>query len=190
MQELNESLNELIARAQAGIAASDDLAALDSVRVSFLGKKGELTEQLKGLGKLSSEARPAAGQAINAAKQKVQLALDERRQSLEDAALAADLKASAVDVSLRGRGDTLGGRHPVTRTRARIEAIFRGAGFDVATALRLRMISTISPRSMCLPTIRLERCTIPSILAMTAYCGPIPRRYRFVRCRRMVCLSG
>ena len=132
MQELNESLNELIARAQAGIAASDDLAALDSVRVSFLGKKGELTEQLKGLGKLSSEARPAAGQAINAAKQKVQLALDERRQSLEDAALAADLKASAVDVSLRGRGNTLGGRHPVTRTRARIEAIFRGAGFDVA----------------------------------------------------------
>jgi hypothetical protein len=65
MPDLNESLNELTARAHVAIEASDDLAGLDLVRVDFLGKKGELTLQLKSLGKLSADERPAAGQAIN-----------------------------------------------------------------------------------------------------------------------------
>ena len=63
MQELNDSLTGLVERAQAEIERSEDLAALDSVRVAYLGKKGELTEQLKGLGKLSAEERPKAGAA-------------------------------------------------------------------------------------------------------------------------------
>lgn len=132
MQELNDSLQSLVARAQADIEQSDDLAALDAVRVAFLGKKGELTEQLKGLGKMSAEERPAAGQAINQAKQSVQQALDARRNALEDAALAEQLKAEAVDVTLPGRGQSVGGLHPVTRTLQRMEAIFSGAGFAVA----------------------------------------------------------
>jgi phenylalanyl-tRNA synthetase alpha chain len=131
MQELNDTLASLVERAQADIGRSEDLAVLDAVRVAFLGKKGELTEQLKGLGKLSADERPAAGQAINQAKQTVQQALEARKVALEDAVLAEQLKAEAVDVTLPGRGLATGGLHPVTRTRQRIEAIFAGAGFDV-----------------------------------------------------------
>jgi phenylalanyl-tRNA synthetase alpha chain len=109
-----------------------DLVALDDVRVAFLGKKGELTLQLKSLGKLSDTDRPSAGQAINKAKQSVQVALETRKDALESAALAEQLKADAVDVTLKGRGQTVGGLHPVTRTRERIESIFAGAGFGVA----------------------------------------------------------
>jgi len=132
MQELNDSLTSLVERAQAEIERSDDLAALDDVRVAYLGKKGELTEQLKGLGKLSAEERPQAGAAINAAKQTVQASLEARKDALEDAALAEQLKAEAVDVTLPGRGQSGGSLHPVTRTLRRIEAIFAGAGFSVA----------------------------------------------------------
>jgi phenylalanyl-tRNA synthetase alpha chain len=132
MQDLNESLNELTNRAHAAIEGSVDLVALDDVRVAFLGKKGELTQQLKSLGKLSDTDRPVAGQAINKAKQSVQVALEVRKDALESAALAEQLKADAVDVTLKGRGQTVGGLHPVTRTRERIESIFAGAGFGVA----------------------------------------------------------
>jgi phenylalanyl-tRNA synthetase alpha chain len=132
MQDLNESLDELTARAHAEIDGSGDLAALDGVRVAFLGKKGELTSQLKSLGKLSAEERPLVGQAINLAKEKLQVALEARKDALEAAALSEQLKAEAVDVTLKGRGQTSAGLHPVTRTRQRIEAIFGGAGFSVA----------------------------------------------------------
>jgi phenylalanyl-tRNA synthetase alpha chain len=132
MQDLNESLDDLTARAHTEIEGSGDIAALDSVRVAYLGKKGELTLQLKSLGQLSAEERPLAGQAINTAKQAVQAAFEARRDSLENAALAEQLQAEAVDVTLTGRGQTIGGVHPVTRTRERIEAIFAGAGFAVA----------------------------------------------------------
>ena len=126
-----QDLDQLVTRAREEIGASDDLAALDAVRVTYLGKKGALTEQLKALGKLSADERPAAGQAINQAKQAVQGALEERKAALEAAVLAEQLKADAVDVTLSGRGQVLGGMHPVTRTRERIEAIFAGAGFSV-----------------------------------------------------------
>jgi phenylalanyl-tRNA synthetase alpha chain len=126
------NLDALVNKAENEIAAASDLAALDSVRVSYLGKKGVLTEQLKGLGKLSAAERPAAGEAINKAKQAVQSALEDRKMALEDEALAEQLQAEAVDVTLPGRGQRVGGLHPVTRTRQRMENIFRGAGFDVA----------------------------------------------------------
>jgi len=132
MQELNDSLASLVERAQVDIERSEDLAALDAVRVAFLGKKGELTEQLKGLGKLSAEERPAAGAAINKAKQAVQASLEARKTTLEDVALAAQLKAEAVDVTLPGRGQSTGSLHPVTRTLRRMQQIFSGAGFSVA----------------------------------------------------------
>jgi phenylalanyl-tRNA synthetase alpha chain len=127
-----QDLDDLVTRAREQIAAASDLAELDAVRVDYLGKKGVLTEQLKGLGKLSAEERPAAGQAINKAKQVVQAALEASKAAMEDAALAEQLKAEAVDVTLAGRGQEIGGMHPITRTRERIEAIFAGAGFAVA----------------------------------------------------------
>ena len=119
-----QSLNDLVQQAEAAIAAADDLTALDAVRVLYLGKKGELTALMKGLSQLPAEERPAAGQEINSAKQSVQQQLGIRREAFEADALAKKLAAEAVDVTLPGRGQELGGRHPVMRTMARIEKIF------------------------------------------------------------------
>jgi phenylalanyl-tRNA synthetase alpha chain len=126
-----QALSELIDRAASEIDAATDLAALDAVRVSYLGKKGELTARLKSLGQLPPEERSSAGQEINNAKQEVQAELNARRESLENAALEAKLAADAVDVSLPGRGLSTGGRHPVSRAQSRIERIFTNAGFGV-----------------------------------------------------------
>ena len=115
------------------VAASTQLAALDEVRVRWLGKKGALTEQLKSLGALPASERPAAGQKINEAKERVQNALEARKTSLENAEVERKLAAGRIDVTLPGRGEERGGLHPVTKARLRIERLFRRAGFDVAT---------------------------------------------------------
>ena len=128
-----ETLSALVERALADVNASADLVRLDEVRVRVLGKKGALTEQLKGLGALAAAERPAAGQRINQAKATIQAALEAQRERLEAAALDADLATGMIDVTLPGRGQEQGGLHPVTRTRLRIERIFRDAGFQVAT---------------------------------------------------------
>ena len=125
-------LTSLIEQAQGEIAGCRDLSALDEVRVRWLGKKGVLTEQLKTLGRLSAAERPAAGQRINAAKETVQAALDERRARLERAEVDRALAAGTIDVTLPGRGEERGGLHPVTKARLRIEQLFRRAGFEVA----------------------------------------------------------
>ena len=127
------SLNELVEQALADLDKSATLAALDEVRVRLLGKKGLLTEQLKGLGKLSAAERPAAGQQINDAKASIQNALEMHRIRLEQATLERDLAKGAIDVTLPGRGQEPGGLHPVTRTRLRVERIFAQAGFQVAS---------------------------------------------------------
>jgi phenylalanyl-tRNA synthetase alpha chain len=126
-------LSELVQSAASEIAAAADLDALDAIRVAYLGKKGQLTTRLKALSSLPVEDRPAAGLEINRAKQDLQGRINQRRQALEDDALASRLAADAVDVTLPGRGRHVGGRHPVSRAMARIEKIFRNAGFGVRT---------------------------------------------------------
>ncbi|HEY8569999.1 phenylalanine--tRNA ligase subunit alpha [Microbulbifer sp.] len=127
MQEL-QSLTE---QALALVAEAGDLAALDQVRVDYLGKKGQITEQLKGLGKLSAEERPAAGAKINEAKQQVQDAINVRREAMEKAAIEEKLAKETIDVTLPGRGEHQGSMHPITRTLRRIEEIFQRLGFSV-----------------------------------------------------------
>jgi phenylalanyl-tRNA synthetase alpha chain len=115
----------------AAVEAASDLAALDQVRVDYLGKSGALTAQLKALGSLPKEDRPAAGQAINRVKAEVQRAIEVRRGALEEAALAARLAEERLDVTLPGRGMPPGAPHPVMRTLERIEELFANAGFQV-----------------------------------------------------------
>jgi phenylalanyl-tRNA synthetase alpha chain len=126
------SLDELEQQALQEIAAATDSAALDDVRVRYLGKKGSLTEQLKQLGKLPAAERPVAGQEINRVKQGVQAVLEARRDVLKSAQLDAQLAGERIDVTLPGRGQASGGLHPVTLTLRRIEALFRPLGFTVA----------------------------------------------------------
>jgi len=128
-----QALSELVKQAESAIDSAADLSALDAVRVSYLGKNGELTARLKNLSKLPATERPAAGQEINEAKKSVQASLNAKRTALESDALADKLAADKVDVSLPGRGLSLGGRHPVSRAAFRIEKIFRDAGFGVRT---------------------------------------------------------
>ena len=128
-----DALSILVERALADVDASANLERLDDVRVRLLGKKGQLTEQLKGLGALPAAERPAAGQKINEAKAAIQAAIESRREALEADALDAELAKGAIDVTLPGRGQESGSLHPVTRTRLRIERIFMQAGFQVAT---------------------------------------------------------
>jgi phenylalanyl-tRNA synthetase alpha chain len=115
------------------VAACGDLAALEDARVRWLGKRGTLTEQLKSLGALDAAARPAAGARINEAKERVQAALEARREELRRADIERRLSVGRIDVTLPGRGEEPGGLHPVTKTRLRIETLFRRAGFDVAS---------------------------------------------------------
>jgi phenylalanyl-tRNA synthetase alpha chain len=128
-----EDAAQLLEKGREEIAACEDLAGLDEVRVRYLGKKGLLTGLLKSLGALSAEARPAAGQVINEAKQALQAALAARKEYLEAQGEQLAIDAERVDVTLPGRGETMGGLHPVTRTMRRMETIFRQAGFEVHT---------------------------------------------------------
>jgi phenylalanyl-tRNA synthetase alpha chain len=128
-----QDLTSLVGEALGEVAASADLSSLDDVRVRWLGKKGALTEQLKSLGGLPAAERPAAGQRINEAKERVQAAIEVRREALARAEVERELAAGRVDVTLPGRGEQRGGLHPVTLARLRIEEIFRRAGFEVAT---------------------------------------------------------
>lgn len=126
-----EKLQTLTRQALAAIALAQNPQELELLRVQFLGKKGTLTEQLKSLGALSPEQRPAAGAAINVAKQEVQAALSERKEILDAEEEARQLAAERIDVTLPGRRQSSGGLHPVTRTIERIENIFTSAGFSV-----------------------------------------------------------
>ena len=127
-----QQLEEVVGQAKAEIEGVSDIAALDEIRVKYLGKKGFFTEQMKGLGALSAEERPAAGAVINQAKQLVQDALNARRDALEVAVLNQKLAVETIDISLPGRRIENGGLHPVTRTIERIERLFGEMGFKVA----------------------------------------------------------
>ena len=111
---------------------ANSVAELDSVRVAFLGKKGELTQILKTLGTLSESERPKVGGAVNLAKDELQSALENRKSILEDRDLQEKLNKEKIDITLPGRGQERGGLHPVTRARRRVEAIFSSMGFAIA----------------------------------------------------------
>ncbi|MCG6889559.1 MAG: phenylalanine--tRNA ligase subunit alpha [Gammaproteobacteria bacterium] len=129
---MSKDLDQLLLQASRSVSEAADVAALDAVRVAYLGKKGELTAQLKSLGGLPVEQRPAAGQAINLAKYQVQEWIEARMSTLADAAITSSLQGETVDVTLPGRRRAAGGLHPVTLTMNRIDMMFGKLGFDVA----------------------------------------------------------
>lgn len=123
---------EMVNRARADFEGAKTAAELEQIKARYLGKQGEITELSKQLGKLPAEEKKAFGQALNQLKQAVEAALSARREALAQAALAAQLKAEALDVTLPARGAGSGGLHPVTLTLARIAMLFRSLGFEVA----------------------------------------------------------
>ena len=129
---MSDALDELVNKAGSAIQGASDLKALDDLRVAYLGKKGEITQRMQSLGKLSPDERKEAGKIINNAKQTVQQAIEARKTALQTEELDKKLAAEAIDVTLPGRGQESGGLHPVTKTLQRIEELFAQLGFEVA----------------------------------------------------------
>ena len=123
----------MLEQAREEIEAAQDAQALQEVRVKYLGKKGLLTQQLKGLGKLPPPERKAAGQEINALKGELERAVETQRGKLEREALERALEQERVDVTLPGYGYQVGGLHLLTHLTHRLSDIFRSMGYDVVT---------------------------------------------------------
>lgn len=127
MDDLEALKRELLA----AVDEADGLEALERARVATLGKKGRLTEAMKGLGKVAPDARKERGQALNAVKQAVQDRLEARKAALEDAALEGRLQSEAWDMTLPARPAPVGRLHPISQTLDEIVAIFGAMGFQV-----------------------------------------------------------
>ena len=123
--------------ARAEIEAATDLRALQEVRVRWLGKKGRITAELKGLGRLPPDERREAGQRINVVKQAIQQAIEARKEQLERAELARRLAAERVDVTLPGTHGPVGGLHLLTKVTNHLLDVFRGLGYEVVTGPEL-----------------------------------------------------
>ncbi len=128
IEDLYQQRNEALA----GVAAAGDVAALDAVRVAYLGKRGTLTAVLKGLGSLPDEERPAVGKAANEVRVALEEAIALRQRTLEALALEARVAADAIDVTLPGRARPVGSRHLINRITSEIIEIFIGLGYSVA----------------------------------------------------------
>jgi phenylalanyl-tRNA synthetase alpha chain len=127
-----EDLSGIVAKALVAFNAAGDAASLENAKARFLGKSGELTALQSTLKSLSPEQRREFGAKFNAAKQRIEEALEARRGELADRRLSERLSEQALDVTLPGRGPGRGGVHPVSRTWQRIEEIWRSIGFEVA----------------------------------------------------------
>jgi len=127
-----QDVNAIVERALAEFRAATDPASLENAKARYLGKSGELTALLRTLGALAPEERKDAGARINAAKERIEQALEARRGELSSTRLQGQLAEGSLDVTLPARGRGRGGIHPIIRTWQRVEAIFGSIGFDVA----------------------------------------------------------
>ena len=128
---MKEELERLGMESRAAVAAAADMAALDALRVKYLGKKGALTAILKQMGKLSPEERPAMGQLANSVRAELEAAFAEKRAELEEAALEERLAHEALDVTLPSRRVRAGHRHPMDIVIDELKDIFVGMGFEI-----------------------------------------------------------
>lgn len=128
---LAEDLSQIKTEALAAIAAADSTAALETIKVTYLGRKGGLTLILKDIVKLPAGERPAAGQAANVVKRDLEARLNERAAELEAREMTA-LTTAGLDITLPGRTPAIGGKHILTRTIDEIVDIFLGLGYKVA----------------------------------------------------------
>ena len=138
---MKEQLAAIRQQALEAFQAAQDSAALDALRVQYLGKKGELTAVLKQMGKLSAEERPVMGQLANEVRAALEQALETRGKELEAKALEDRLKAEALDVTVPGKPIKLGRRHPMYTALDEIKEIFIGMGFTVLDGPEIELAS-------------------------------------------------
>ncbi len=125
------NLDNIIKGAIESIKNSKDVNSLNDIKVKYLGKKGELTSVLKSMKDLPAEERPKVGQLVNEARKQIQITLDEKKQSFENAMMEAKLESETIDVTLPGKALKQGHLHPNTSTLREVENIFIGMGYKV-----------------------------------------------------------
>ncbi len=125
------SLEKILETALGEIHQADNLQSIEEIRVTYFGRKGEISALMAGLGKLPPEERKSQGAAINKVRTEVMQRLEEKKQALEAAELHAKLMAETVDVTQPGRDAEVGTLHPITRTLMRIHEFFASVGFDI-----------------------------------------------------------
>lgn len=128
---MKERLEKLKAEALAKISESDALDALNEIRVAYLGKKGELTEVLKGMKDVAAEERPKVGQIVNDTRKAIEDKLEEVKNRLANEARERQLKEEVIDVTLPAKKNNMGHRHPNTIALEEVERIFVGMGYEV-----------------------------------------------------------
>ena len=128
---MREQLQKILQEALDAQKELKSTQELESLRVRILGKKGELTGLLRGMGKLSPEERPAMGQLVNSVREKIETALDEQAARIADAEKQARLKEEAIDVTLPGKTRQMGALHPISQAENALLDIFTGMGFEV-----------------------------------------------------------
>ena len=130
---MKETLNRIKVEALEAIASPEtDDAALEALRIKYLGKKGELTAVLRGMGQLSAEERPVVGQIANEVRAEIEGAITAKKADLKEKALSAALVAEKLDVTVPGKVQKIGHRHPLTLVQRDMEEIFIGMGFSIA----------------------------------------------------------
>lgn len=128
---MNEAIRSIVEKAQQEMLSASSLPDLDTVRVKYLGKKGELTAILKGMGALSPDERKAVGQTANEARTVIEQTLSQKLSELKEAELNSKLAEETIDVTMPGSHTTIGKRHPLNIVLDEIKEIFLGMGFDV-----------------------------------------------------------
>ena len=126
------NLSDLESEALSAINAAESLSALDDLRVSYLGKKGAVTEQLKALGKATPEERQERGKNLNIFKNTLNQAIETRKSALEAETLNAQLAEETLDITLPARAEMRGSMHPISKVIQEVTDIFAPLGFDVA----------------------------------------------------------
>ena len=129
---MKEKLADMLRVAVEAMTGADSEAALQDVRVRFLGRKGELTAIMKGMGQLSSEERPVIGAAANRVKEELEILFDRRLNEIRDSEIRLRLERERIDISLPGRRSFSGSKHPITLVTEEIVEIFSALGFSVA----------------------------------------------------------
>ncbi len=128
-----DQIQRLGEKALAAVESATGVSVLEEIRISILGKKGELSECLRGLAQLSALERPKVGAAANEWKTKIETALSAKKALFDEQALAETLKRETIDLTLPARRHRLGALHPITQTTRRIVEIFSKLGFDLMT---------------------------------------------------------
>ena len=184
MKQQLEAIRKAALDAISDAGKAEDLEAL---RVRYLGKKGELTAVLKQMGKLSAEERPVIGQLANDVRAKLEANIEEKTKELADKAMELKLKSEAVDVTIPGKQEKIGVKHPMYQVLDEIKDIFVGMGFEILEDREVELAEYNFTRAIP-PASGATRSTSPR--TARSFCARRPLRCRSTRWRRASCPSA